>query len=130
MITNESLIQKAKEASQWRQVTDECSVGDVSGAALTSTGKVYTGLSISAACGVGFCAEHNIIAQMVNHGETHILKVAVISGDGKLMPPCGRCRELLYQIDRKNLMTEFVLGADKTVCLEELLPKRWQDLWS
>jgi cytidine deaminase len=45
------------------------------------------------------------------------------------MPPCGRCRELLYQIDRGNRETGILLEGGKPVRLEDLLPAPWQDLW-
>jgi cytidine deaminase len=67
---------------------------------------------------------------MVTAGETRIQKLVAISADGKLLPPCGRCRELLYQIDRGNLETEIILGPGRPTRLAELLPRRWQDLWT
>ncbi len=126
---NEWLVEKAKSASQWRQLSDECTAADVCAAVVTDKGNIYTGASLSAACGIGYCGETAAIARMVTAGETRIEKIAAVSGDGKLMPPCGRCRELLYQIDRGNLAAEILLEAGKTVRLIDLLPERWQDLW-
>jgi cytidine deaminase len=129
LMNNAKLIDKAREVLYRRKLTEDCTVGEVSAALFTMDGNIYVGISISAACGIGFCAEHSAIAQMITHGETRIQKLVAISSDGKLLPPCGRCRELLYQVDRGNLKTEIILGLEKTVCLEELLPERWQDLW-
>jgi cytidine deaminase len=124
------LIEHAQSILHWRQLTEECIAGEVAAALLTSQGTIYVGVSISAGCGVGFCAEHSAIAHMVTCGETRIQKLVAISGDGKLLPPCGRCRELLYQIDRGNLETEIVLDIGRPTRLAELLPRRWQDLWA
>ncbi len=124
------LIERAQSVLHLRQLTDECIAGEVAAALLTDQGHVYTGVSISAGCGIGFCAEHSAIAAMVTAGETRIQKLAAISADGKLMPPCGRCRELLYQIDRGNLATEIILEPGRPTSLAELLPRRWQDLWA
>lgn len=123
------LIENARAVLRWRQLSEECSAADVSAALLTATGNVYRGVSISAACGIGFCGETAAIAQMVTAGETHILKLVALSGDGRLMPPCGRCRELLYQIDRANLDTEILLEGGRSARLNDLLPDRWQELW-
>lgn len=123
------LIENARAVLRWRQLSEECSAADVSAALLTATGNVYRGVSISAACGIGFCGETAAIAQMVTAGETHILKLVALSGDGRLMPPCGRCRELLYQIDRANLDTEILLEGERSARLNDLLPDRWQELW-
>jgi cytidine deaminase len=118
------LIERAHSVLHWRQLTDECVAGEVVAAVLTSQGNVYVGVSISAGCGIGFCAEHSAIAAMVTGGETRIQKLVAISGDGKLLPPCGRCRELLYQIDRGNLGAEVVLELGRPARLAELLPHR------
>ena len=128
-MNNVDLVEKAQAVLHWRQLSEECTAADVSAALITDAGNVYTGVSISAACGIGFCAEYGAVAEMIKNGETRIQKLVAVSGDGKFMPPCGRCRELLYQIDRKNLAAEIILGLDKTVTLEKLLPERWQDLW-
>ncbi len=128
-MNNSDLIQKAKEGLHWQKLSEECTAGEVSSALISATGKLYTGTSISAACGIGFCAEYGAVAHMVSCGETRIQKLVAVSGEGKLMPPCGRCRELLYQIDHQNLKAEILLEADKTVTLEDLLPERWQELW-
>jgi cytidine deaminase len=125
---NNQLIERAKSVLHCRQLTEECIVGEVSAALLTRDGNVYVGISISAACGIGFCAEHNAIAQMITYGETHINKLVALSSDGKFLPPCGRCRELLFQIDRKNLKAEVLLNVERSICLENLLPERWQEL--
>jgi cytidine deaminase len=124
------LIEQAKEVLDWRQITEDCVVGEVSAALMTSKNNVYVGISISAACGIGICAEHSAVAHMVTRGETQVTQVVAVSSDGKLIPPCGRCRELLYQIDRRNLKTQVILGSERILLLEELLPERWQEHWS
>src|SRR5674476_546924 len=45
-------------------------------------------------------------------------------GDGLLyvLPPCGRCREFIRQVDPANLDTEVILGPDRSALLRELLP--------
>jgi cytidine deaminase len=129
-VDNSDLIEQAQAVLGCRQITEDCIVGEVSAALLTSENNVYVGVSISAACGVGFCAEHSAIAHMITRGETQIAKVVAITSDGEPIPPCGRCRELLYQIDRRNLQAQVILGSERTLLLEELLPVRWQEHWS
>ena len=126
---NSLLIEKALSALNWKQLSDECTMSDVAAALVTEQGNVYCGVSLSAACGIGYCGETAAIAAMLTAGESRIAKIVAISGDGKLMPPCGRCRELLYQIDRGNRQTEILLEGGRSVCLEDLLPTPWQALW-
>jgi cytidine deaminase len=64
---------------------------------------------------------------MVTSGEYRITKIVAVwrdNGNGKLyvLPPCGRCREFIRQIDEANLETEVILAKDKTVKLKDLLP--------
>jgi cytidine deaminase len=40
-------------------------------------------------------------------------------------PPCGRCRELIKQVNYENLKTEVMVSEDEIVTLGELLPHVW-----
>jgi len=40
-----------------------------------------------------------------------------------VVPPCGRCREFIRQIDRANLDTEVVLGRTSSARPRDLLPR-------
>ncbi len=100
--------------------------GDVGCALRTSRGIVYLGVCIDTPSGTGFCAEHSAIAAMVTAGETRIERIVAVwkddQGARKILPPCGRCREFIRQIDEANLDCEVILGADNVVRLRELLP--------
>lgn len=104
--------------------------GDVSSALLGAQGNIYLGVCIDIGCGIGFCAEHSTIAAMVTAGETAIARIVAILADGKILPPCGRCRELMYQIDPSNLTTtEVILGEEHTVRLSDLLAHPYHEVW-
>jgi cytidine deaminase len=63
---------------------------------------------------------------MVTAGEYHIEKIVAVwrddSGQLYVLPPCGRCREFIRQVDEANIDTEVVLGAYSSVRLRDLLP--------
>jgi len=123
------LINLASAKAGKKKLTDDVSVGRVACVLKTKSGKTYTGINVKAAGDLGFCAEVTALSQMVNDGETKIETLVGISDSGKLITPCGRCRELIYQLDRDNLKTKIVIEENKSVSLEELLPHRWQDYW-
>ena len=95
------------------------------GAALrTRSGYVFTGVSIHLACGVGFCAEHAAIAEMVKNREVEIATIVSVNAS-EVIPPCGRCRELMAQLSLKNGATQVILPGMKALPLRELLPEHW-----
>lgn len=127
-MTNDELIQRARAVVNPRKIAHECTVGDVGCALLTESGKLHVGVCIDAAGGMGFCAEHSAIASMITHGEQNITKIVAVLGDGKVLPPCGRCREFMRQVDPGNMdRTEVLLANDKTVKLRDLLPHPWDE---
>ena len=120
------LIEEAhKILGEYTLSSDKYSAGSVAAALLTSQGNIYTGINIDIACGIGFCAEHSAIAEMLKHRETEIEMIVAVSLDG-IRPPCGRCRELLFQVDAKNIHTKVYLSEEKYMTLNELLPHRWK----
>lgn len=124
------LIQKAKELAKPVKHNRGCTTGYVGSALLTDKGNTYLGVSIDADCGIGFCAEHSAIAQMTTAGESKIKAIVAVSETGKVIPPCGRCRELIFQINMaNNLKTEIIMPNEQILLLEDLLPNRWQEAW-
>ena len=92
------------------------------------TGKIYTGICVDGACTLGICAERNAIFNMLTNGESEIKRVIAVNWDGKAMPPCGACRELMAQLMPNNYHDiEIMLDCEKNeiVTLRELTPKWW-----
>jgi len=128
-IINKELIEKAKSVAKMHKSSEDVRIGDVGCALVSEKGNLYLGKSIHACCGVGFCAEHSAIAAMVTNDEYIIKKMVAVDGSGQVVPPCGRCREIMYQIDEKNYNTEILLGENEVVKLKDLLPRPWQKLF-
>ncbi|MCL2545798.1 MAG: cytidine deaminase [Oscillospiraceae bacterium] len=102
--------------------------GKVSAALLTEQGNIYTGINIDVACSLGFCAEHSAIAEMLKNRETHVVSIVAVRDDGAILPPCGRCREMLMQINFSNADARVIVAENKSVLLRELLPFHWNDI--
>jgi cytidine deaminase len=125
-MTDEELIEQARAVVRPRKIAHGCTVGDVGCALLTDAGSLHLGVCIDAAGGIGFCAEHSAIASMLTRGEQRISKIVAVLGDGTVLPPCGRCREFMRQVDEGNMeRTEVLLGRGKAVKLRDLLPHPW-----
>ena len=121
------LVKIAEETLNPRDIGDDASAGSVAAALVTDRGNVYRGVCIDVACGIGFCAEHAAIAAMITAGETRIEKIVAVYCEGnRIVAPCGRRREFMYQIDSGNLETQ-VLLASGVVTLRELLPHIWKE---
>lgn len=98
--------------------------GDVGAALETAAGHVYTGINLDLACGIGFCAEHSAVAEMLKSRETIVRRIVAVNSE-RIVAPCGRCREMLVQVDPQNLDCEVLLPDGASATLRELLPNAW-----
>jgi cytidine deaminase len=89
-----------------------------------ANGTVYTGICIHLSCGLGFCAEAAAIADMIKDGQTDIVAIVAVTHD-RILSPCGRCREMMIQVDQANGATEVILSQTRSVALATLLPAHW-----
>jgi cytidine deaminase len=118
----EKLVVAAREVSRCFACSEDCVAGGVGAAVLADSGAVFTGICIEATCGIGFCAEHAAIAEMLKAGRTRIVAIVAVCEDGRVLPPCGRCRELIRQVDSANWNTRVVLPDNIIATLGDLLP--------
>lgn len=95
------------------------------GAALeTASGRIFTGINLDLACGIGFCAEHAAVAEMLKSRETVVRCIVAVNAE-RIVAPCGRCREMLVQVDPRNLECEVLLPDGASATIRELLPNAW-----
>nr|WP_275431620.1 cytidine deaminase [Salinicoccus roseus] len=109
-----------------RTTSREGKMGHVAAALMTAEGNIYTGVALDLPSSIGFCAEHSAIAAMVTAGEYDVARIIAVHEDGSILPPCGRCRELINQVGEDNYGCEIGLSG-RTVRLVELLPERWDE---
>ena len=118
----DELYEKAKSVLNPRRLSDMAEAGGVGAALLSESGAVYTGVCIDTGSSMGFCAEHAAAAAMITAGESRVLRMVAVGWDGRVMPPCGRCREFISQLHPDNLQAEVKVEEDLVVALRELLP--------
>ena len=94
----DTLYARAKEVLRPRQVSSLIDAGGVAAAVESVSGKVYVGICVDTACSLGVCAERNAIFSMLTAGEDAIRRIVAVDQNGKVMAPCGSCRELMAQL--------------------------------
>src|SRR5215212_7316143 len=126
-MTNDDLIEMAASVLNPHTTGDGRVFGDVAATLVTDRGTVFSGVCIDTSSSTGFCAEHAAIAAMVTAGEYRIAQIVAVWRNEQtqqlaVLPPCGRCREFIRQIDEASLDTLVILGSEHAVALRELLP--------
>lgn len=122
------LYDAARAVLNPRKISEWLEAGGVAAAVETESGRIYTGVCVDGACTLGVCAERNAIFNMITNGESRIKRVIAVGWDGKAMPPCGACRELMAQLMPKDYQgIEIMLNNEKNeiVTLGALTPSWW-----
>lgn len=120
------LYNEAMKVLNPRKVSSIIEAGGVAAAIESASGKIYVGVCIDGACTLGICAERNAIFNMITNSENSIKRVIAVNWDGKAMPPCGACRELMTQLmpeGYKNIEIMLDYETRKIVTLGELTPE-------
>ena len=96
------------------------------GAALRSReGRVFAGCNVeNASYPIVTCAEAGAIAAMVAAGHKRIAEFLVVGGAGKIVTPCGACRQRLREFAGPDVMVHCVTPrrARTTYSVDALLP--------
>ncbi|REH55691.1 cytidine deaminase [Kutzneria buriramensis] len=92
----------------------------VGAAALCDDGRVVTGCNVeNAAYGVALCAECTMAGQLRLTGGGKFVAVACRSGKGELLMPCGRCRQIIYELGGPDCLVDTPRGV---LTMREVLP--------
>lgn len=125
LVREDPLIEAARRyVGEFELIKPSLKAGAVAAALMSESGRIYTGICVELACGIGFCAEHAAAAEMLKERETMVRRIVAVNKD-RVVAPCGRCREFLIQIDRRNLDCEVLLPDGVSARLRELLPNAW-----
>jgi len=119
----DNLIQIARDARL-------CSLAPFSkflvGAALrTEEGKIFTGCNIeSASYGLTVCAERVAIWKALSECERNFTDLVVVVDTEQLTPPCGTCRQIIWEYCKQAKITLANLrGQKQEVHIADLLPR-------
>lgn len=89
-------------------------------AALVDDGRVISGCNVeNASYGLTLCAECGLVSALHRSGGGRLVAFTCVDGNGGILMPCGRCRQLLYEHSAPGMLLETVSGV-KTI--DEVLP--------
>ena len=96
------------------------------GAALEdSTGRVHTGCNVeNATYGLTVCAERVAVFKAISEGVREFRRIAVAADTETLTPPCGACRQILWEYCGDIEVTLVnPRGKCETLRMKELFPR-------
>lgn len=92
----------------------------VGAAALTDDGRVLVGCNVeNAGLGVTLCAECGVISQLHATGGGRLVRFVCVNGEGDVIMPCGRCRQILFEHGGNELAMWTISGLRT---MAEVLP--------
>lgn len=119
----DDLIRAAREV---RQRAHAPFSGFKVGAAIEDeNGRVFTGCNVeNATYGLSVCAERAAVLKAISEGAGKLKRVAVVADTDTLTPPCGACRQILWEFCGDAELTMANL-ADKqeTVSIKQIFPR-------
>ena len=88
-------------------------------------GRIHTGCNIeNASYGLTLCAERVAVFKAVSEGARKFRRVAVAADTDTLTPPCGACRQILWEFcGDVELILVNPRGKSATYRMKDLLPK-------
>lgn len=92
----------------------------VGAAAITEHGRIVSGANVeNASYGVTLCAECSLISALIMGGGGKLRAFTCVDGNGEVLMPCGRCRQLLFEHSAAGMLLQTVAGLHT---IDEVLP--------
>lgn len=92
----------------------------VGAAALVDDGRIVSGCNVeNASYGLTLCAECGLVSQLAATGGGRLIAMACVDGEGAVLTPCGRCRQLLFEHGGPDCLIDH---SPEPVRLSYLLP--------
>lgn len=121
--TEQEILDAAKEGRE--KAYAPYSNFKVGAAVETEDGVIYTGGNVeSASYGLTVCAERVAIWKGISSGVTKFGRIAVVADTEDLTPPCGACRQIIWEFcgDVPVILAN-LHGKTETIQMSELLPR-------
>ena len=123
MPTSDSLIEAALDV---RARAHAPFSGFKVGAAIEDeNGRVFTGCNVeNATYGLTVCAERIAVFKAISEGAAKLKRVAVVADSETLTPPCGACRQILWEFcGNAQLILANLSGKQELLWLKDIFPR-------
>src|SRR3954471_2811303 len=90
-----------------------------------NAGRIHTGCNVeNATYGLTVCAERVAIFKAISEGARKFTRVAVVADTDELTPPCGACRQILWEFcGDVEIVLSNLNGRTETLRLGTLFPR-------
>jgi cytidine deaminase len=88
-------------------------------------GRIFTGCNVeNATYGLTLCAERVAIFKAISEGAGKLTRVVVVADTNVLTPPCGACRQILWEFcGDANLTLANLAGKQETMSIKDIFPR-------
>lgn len=123
VLSDEELVEVAKAARLAAHAP--YSNFQVGAALVTSDGRVFKGCNIeNSVYSLTMCAERVAVFKAVSEGAREFVKIAIVADSEKITPPCGCCRQMLWEFgnDETKIVLANLDDKMRTFAIKELFP--------
>ena len=88
-------------------------------------GRVFTGCNVeNSSYGLTICAERVAVFKAVSEGGAKLKRIAVVTDTDTLAPPCGACRQVLWEFcGDVEIMLANLSGKQEILSLKQIFPR-------
>ena len=93
------------------------------------SGRIHSGCNVeNATYGLTICAERNAVFKGISEGARRFRRIAVAADTAALTPPCGACRQILWEFcgDAEIVLVNLE-GKTESFRLAQLFPRPFDD---
>ncbi len=119
----DNLIESAREVRE--RAHAPFSRFKVGAAVEDENGRVFTGCNVeNATYGLSVCAERSAVLKAISEGAAKLKRVAVVADSDTLTPPCGACRQILWEFcGDAELILANLSGKQETLSMKQIFPR-------
>lgn len=88
-------------------------------------GRIFSGCNVeNATYGLTMCAERVAVFKAISEGARRLKRIAVVADTNVLTPPCGACRQILWEFcGDAELILANLSGERESMSLTQIFPR-------